>query len=371
MPEGRPLRIGVTGAAGLLGRHLRAYFHGVPGVEFSGAQRATFASEESLAAFVEGLDAVVHLAGMNRGDDAELEAVNLRLAEQLIAACEGGGHKPHVLFASSTHITRDTAYARSKRKAAASFESWARRSGGRYTTLVLPQVFGEGGRPFYNSVVATFCHQLAAGEKPKIIQDAELELLHAQRVAELALEAIRAGTQGELRPAGAPLKVSALLETLEEMDEQYRGQVVPDLREPLRLDLFNTLRAFLYPDFYPVGLTLHTDPRGGLFEAVKSHNGGQSFLSTTKPGVTRGNHYHRRKVERFLVIKGQASIRIRPLFSKETREFLVDGDRPQFVDMPTLHPHSITNTGAGELLTLFWSHEIFSKESPDTFAEPV
>ena len=124
-------------------------------------------------------------------------------------------------------------------------------------------------------------------------------------------------------------------------------------------------------DYYPVKLNLRTDARGGLFEAVKTHQGGQTFLSTTHPGITRGRHYHHHKVERFLVVSGQAEIRIRRLFEADVKVFKVSGVEPCFIDMPTFHTHEITNVGDTDLLTLFWSHEIFDPSHPDTYSEPV
>ena len=129
------------------------------------------------------------------------------------------------------------------------------------------------------------------------------------------------------------------------MRDLYAQHIIPDLREDIRRDLFNTYRSYLYPGHYPVALTLHTDPRGSLFEAVKSPNGGQSFMSTTHPGITRGNHYHTRKVERFLVTGGEAEIKLRHLFGNEVQTFRVSGEQPSYVDIPTLHTHNITNVG--------------------------
>lgn len=370
MPE-RKLRVGITGIEGLIGWHLRACLHGQKDVEVSGAGRAEFRAEPALARFAAGADVVVHLAGMNRGDDRELETVNKGLADALIQACESQGSRPHVILASSAHITRDTAYARSKRYVAERLQAWAQRSGARFTCLVLPHVFGEFGKPFYNSAVSTFCHQLTAGEEPKIIVDAQLELLHAQRVAEAVLRISREGAAGELPLSGTKLGVSQLLARLKGMAELYRSHIIPDLREDIDLDLFNTLRSYMYPSRYPVSLAVHSDARGGLFEAVKARNGGQSFISSTKPGVTRGNHYHRRKVERFLVLGGRAVLRIRKLFSTDTVAFEIEGGRPQYVDIPTLHTHNITNVGDSDLTTLFWAHEIFDPRAPDTVAETV
>lgn len=365
------LTIGITGIRGLIGWHLHAFLHGYDDVAVVGCDRGTFASNKQMDAFVSGVDAIVHLAGMNRGDEREIEETNLHLTQSLIDACIRTASRPHILFASSTHIDGDTVYGRSKRQCGELLHAWADTNGAPFTEMVLPHVFGECGRPFYNSVVSTFCHQLAHGEQPEIIHDGQLELLHAQKLAQHIDSFIRQGKSGTLRLRGRAIPVSELLRKLEGMAAQYREHLIPDLSEQLDLDLFNTYRSYLFPDIYPVALQLHQDERGALFESVKSLNGGQCFISTTKPGVTRGNHYHRHKFERFMVIRGEALIRIRKLFSDEIKTFNVRGDVPQYVDIPTLHTHNITNTGRGELLTLFWSHEIFSPASSETYTEQV
>jgi len=365
------MKVGITGIHGMIGFHLRGFLHGQKGVEVFGAGRSTFASQAALDEFLSGLDAVVHLAGMNRGDDAEIEKTNIELASALVAACQRSRRRPHILFASSTHVMRDTAYARSKREATRIFSEWAAREQAVFTNLILPHVFGEGGKPFYNSVVSTFCHQLANGDVPVIVNDGDLELAHSQQVAEKISALMREPVAGDVRVTGVPMRVSELLIRLRGFDQLYRGLVMPDVREQIDLYLFNTFRSYLFPGHYPVSLQLHQDARGDLFEAVKSLNGGQCFISTTKPGITRGNHYHTRKIERFLVLGGKGLIRIRKLFSDEVAEFEVTGDRPQYVDMPTLHTHNITNIGESDMTTLFWSHEIFDPVNPDTFPEPV
>jgi UDP-2-acetamido-2,6-beta-L-arabino-hexul-4-ose reductase len=234
-------------------------------------------------------------------------------------------------------------------------------------------VFGEGGKPRHNSVVSTFCDALARAEAPKVIQDGPLELLHAQSAGEAILRAIAAEDRsvGEVRVPGRPMRVSELLERLSSIAVDYRGLLVPDLSDPLHRDLFNTYRSYLYPSFYPAALERREDARGSLFEAVKTRHGGQAFFSTTRPGITRGNHFHLRKLERFCVVRGDASIRIRRLFSSEVMDFRVSGEEPRVIDIPTLHTHSLTNTGDGDLMTLFWANEIFDPEAPDTFAEAV
>ena len=140
----------------------------------------------------------------------------------------------------------------------------------------------------------------------------------------------------------------------------------------LRVDLFNTYRAALFPAHYPIALTAHSDDRGRLVETVRAHGGqGQTFVSTTRPGITRGEHFHLGKVERFVVLSGQARISLRRVFHEDVVSFDVSGDAPAVVDMPTMWVHNITNTGDTEVTTLFWTHSLFDADNPDTYWEPV
>jgi UDP-2-acetamido-2,6-beta-L-arabino-hexul-4-ose reductase len=365
------MRIGITGSAGLIGWHMRCHLKQFAEHEVVIADRATFADAGRLEDFAGACDAIAHFAGVNRASDEEIAATNPRLARDLVDACDRAGVTPHIAFSSSTQIERDNVYSRAKRATSDVFAAWAARTGAAFTNVVLPHVFGECGKPFYNSVVSTFAYQLANGETPQIHADGDLELLHAQAVAALFLEALTAGQTGELRPAGVAMKVSELLERLRSVDASYRAHVVPDLRERIQHDLFNVYRTYLFPAHYPCSVPLHADARGHLFESIKNLNGGQTFISTTKPGITRGNHFHFHKVERFFVLQGEATIRLRRLFDDHVHEFTVSGSEPQYIDMPPLHTHNITNTGDSELLTLFWAHEIFDPQRPDTLAEPV
>lgn len=365
------MKLGITGAEGLIAWHLRAYLHMRGGCEVRLANRAVFSDVNRLHAFLDGLDAVVHLAGANRGDESVVESTNVELAVRLIEALEHVLTRPRLVFANSTHHDRDTGYGRGKRTAAALLAGWADRSGVPFQNLIFPHVFGEFQRPFYNSVVATFCNQLARHEQPRIDVDNRIELLHAQDAAERIVRAIEDPEGRDIRVDGAPIMVSELLDRLARMAIRYAGQVVPDLTQPLHMRLFNVLRSYLFPTHYPVTLMVRTDNRGALFETVKSDSGGQTFLSTTRPGVTRGNHFHSRKVERFLVVSGDAEIRLRRLFTDTIEVFRVSGTAPCYVDMPTFHTHSITNSGEHDLTTLFWSNEIFDPADSDTYAEPV
>jgi len=369
---GQDQRIAITGADGFLGWHLRCSMKIAGAPEPRQAVEADFQSVESLHQAIGPVDAVLHLAGMNRGPDEEVYETNLRLADTLTAALDHAGSAPTILFANSTHSYNDSAFGRSKREASTRLAKWAASRGSRYVDVILPHLFGEGGRPFYNSGFATFCHQLATGGEPQILQDGQVELFHAQRAA-LAFQALLAGggASGSVRPEGSPMRISEALERLRAIHATYQVGIIPPLADPLALEFFNTYRSYLYPAQVPVSLLLRTDPRGSLFEAVKTQHGGQAFLSTTHPGITRGRHFHRQKVERFLVISGQAEIRVRRLFDDKVRVFPVSGETPCFIDIPTLQTHEKTKVGSQALLTQFWSHDNFKPSKPDTNTEPV
>lgn len=166
--------------------------------------------------------------------------------------------------------------------------------------------------------------------------------------------------------------VTGLLDLLVGFRDRYATGDIPPLVDPLHLALFNTYRSFTFPQQAPIHPALHADERGELFECVRAWGGqAQVFCSTTRPGFTRGEHFHLRKVERFLVISGSAQIALRKLFTDEVICFDVTGERPAILDMPTMWAHSIINVGTGDLITMFWANEILDQDNPDTFREPV
>lgn len=365
------MRIGISGATGMIGWHMRCYLKQFRECSTVVASRRTFENERALRNFVANSDVIVHLAGQNRGSDREIAETNPRLARNLTSACSAAGVAPHICYASSTHVNFESPYGISKRISGEILHEWAAKNGVRFCNVILPHVFGEGTRPFYNSVVATFAYQLAVGEEPKVIQDAELELVHAQDVCREFLSLLRTEHSGDVCMSGSKITVRDVLERLRGLSAQYMDHVIPDLRDPIDLKLFNLFRSYLFPLAYPRTLISKSDIRGSLVETVKALNGGQAFFSTTKPGNARGNHFHYQKVERFCVIRGEARIRVRRLFDGTIHTFNVNGEDPVYIDMPTLHTHDIVNTGSSDLLTLFWANEIFDPDYPDTIPEPV
>jgi UDP-2-acetamido-2,6-beta-L-arabino-hexul-4-ose reductase len=371
------MKIVITGARGLLGWHAAVRLHAVnAGAEFAGEpapydivtlDRAEFNDPATLEESITDADAVLHFAGVNRAPDEVLENANPDIATQLAQACQRVNTTPHIVYANSTHASSDTVYGRSKQKAGEILAA----STGRYSDLILPHIFGEGARPFYNNVAGTLIEQILAGEDVTVNPGGQVHLVHAGAATQIAIDAVLNGTCGVLRPEGRQVSVPDLYAKLSAFHESYRiKNIFPELRDPFDLALFNSYRAASYPQGWPIPLKLNSDDRGTLFEAVKC-DGGQVFLSTTNPGVTRGDHFHLHKVERFLVLQGEACIRIRKVLYKDAWAFNVSGDAPAVVDMPTLHTHSIENIGKDPLITLFWTHDLFDPLNPDTYRDSV
>jgi UDP-2-acetamido-2,6-beta-L-arabino-hexul-4-ose reductase len=325
----------------------------------------------------------MHLAAMNRHNEPQvIYKTNIVLVKQLISACELTKSTPHILFSSSTQEERDNLYGKSKKEGRELLENWAMQNAGRFTGFIIPNVFGPFGHPYYNSVVATFCHQLTHGEDPEIKIDGELKLIYVEELVKEISEHILA-MSNEISENGlvdyvpvshtAEIKVSALLEKLSLFKVNYfESGMIPSLDNAFDRNLWNTFLCYIdHENFFPFKLKLNTDNRGSFVETVKLNSGGQVSFSTTVPGITRGNHFHTRKAERFAVIKGKARIELRRIGTDKVLSFELDGRNPSFVDMPVWFTHNITNTGEEELYTIFWINEHYNPEDGDTFFEKV
>ena len=363
------VKVALTGANGFLGWHTRAALHEADASIHTIAVGDAF-DLDAAARAVSGSSRLVHIAGANRGTDEEVRDGNVRFAAQLAEAIRQAAVPPTVVvFANSTQSCNRSVYGESKAEAARTLAAAATAVGAEFENVLLPNLFGEHGRPFYNAVTATFSHLLAGGETPTVQDDKELTLLHAQDAADVLIGNVQST---DLRGLEVRETVVGLLGRLSDMAALYRRGEIPDVAAKFDRDLFNTFRSYTFPAQAPVRLTRHADARGSFFEIVQSHGGsGQSSFSTTQPGISRGDHFHRRKIERFTVLAGAATISLRKLFTDDVVEFEVTGDKPVAVDMPTMWSHKITNTGTDVLYTSFWSNDIFDPKAPDTISEAV
>jgi len=378
------LKVGITGQSGFIGTHLANTLSLYPErFKLVPFEDNFFKDEESLKDFVRNCDAIVHLAAMNRHNDPEvIYETNLDLVNKLINACENSRSTPHILFSSSIQEERDNLYGRSKKEGRQLFEKWAARNDGRFTGLVIPNVFGPFGNPYYNSVVATFSYQLTHNEKLHIDVDGEMKLIYVGELVKEIILYIEAGQYGTrsgtvsdtvVLPHTSSIMVSELMEKLTEIKNNYYDSgIIPDLSEPFEKNLFNTFLCYAdHKELFPFMLKQNIDSRGSFVEILKSTSRGQFSFSTTMPGITRGNHFHTRKAERFAVVKGRARIEFRRIGTDKVFSFELNGENPSFVDMPVWYTHNITNTGDEELYTFFWINEFYDANDSDTFYEEV
>ena len=376
------LKVGITGQAGFVGTHLfntlSLYKDRFEPVEFKDEY---FDSAAVLEDYVSKCDVIVHLAAMNRHNDPEvLYNTNIELTKKLINAIKKSNSVKHVLFSSSIQEERDNHYGRSKKIGREMLEAWAEKNNTSFTGLIIPNVFGPFGHPYYNSVVATFSHQLTHGEAPKIDIDGEMKLIYVgELVSEIIkrIENVSTLESSEISSVKIPytkqINVSGILEKLENFKKLYFDNgIFPTLDDKFDLNLFNTFVCYIdHENYFPFKLKKHSDDRGSFVETVKLNSGGQVSFSTTAKGITRGNHYHTRKAERFAVIRGRAKIEIRRVGTRDKISFLLNGNEPSYVDMPVWYTHNITNIGDEELITIFWINEEYDPEDHDTFYEVV
>ncbi len=373
------LRIGITGQSGFIGTHLFNHLSMMKdNYRIIPFKDSFFESIASLKDFVSACDCIIHLAGLNRHNDPEIiYAKNLELVDKLIASLEETNSSAHVIFSSSSQEDRDNAYGRSKREGRSKLAQWAKKRNTGFTGLIIPNVFGPFGKPFYNSVISTFCHQLVNNNIPRIEIDGELKLIYISELVFLIENKIK-NNLGEFEesfyiPPTYSLSVSGILKKLNYFKSVYfEHGIIPSLASSFDVNLFNTFRSYIDIDsYYPFMYKTNSDERGNFVELIKLYTGGQVSFSTIKPGFTRGNHFHTRKVERFAVIKGEAEIKMRKLGTDKILSFKLSGSVPSFVDMPVWYTHNIKNIGGNELVTVFWVNEIFNPEDTDTFYQEV
>lgn len=369
--------IGITGQGGFTGSYLfnllslqKDEFKVIP------FKKSYFEDQELLQSWVKQCDVIVHLAALNRHHNPQaIYDTNIGLVQKLIQAMESAQTSPHVIFTSSTQEERENVYGQSKKEGRMLFADWATKKKATFTGLIVPNVFGPFGKPYYNSVVATFCHQLCHQEKPQIDTDGLLKLIYVDELGKFIIDTIRNHThQPECQvPHTGEYHVSQILQQLENFKTQYFDNgVFPELPNTFSVNLFNTFRSYMdIQEYFPRLLQQNTDNRGTFVELIKLHQGGQVSFSTTHAGITRGNHFHTRKIERFAVIRGKARIQLRKFNSQEVLNFDLDGSQPGYVDMPVWYTHNITNTGSEDLYTIFWINEFYDPTDADTYFETV
>lgn len=372
------IKVGITGQNGFIGKHLIKHLLLQKNLfEIVIFENNFFENIDSLNQFVAKCDVIIHLAAMNRHTDSQvIFDTNILLVKKLVESLKKTQSKAHVIISSSTQEEQDNLYGKSKKEGRNLLINWANKSGGKVSGLIIPNVFGPFCKPNYNSVIATFCYKLTHKETPNIINDSSVSLIYVDDLVKKIISIINnpsLGLNSTYIDATKTIKVSEILEKLNNFKTLYfDNSQIPTLNEKFEIDLFNTFRSYLdLNTFFPKKFKLNTDERGTFVEIIRLGIGGQVSYSTTASGVTRGNHYHTRKMERFSVIKGKALIQLRKINSDIVHNYEINGNEPAFVDMPIWYTHNIKNIGEEELLTVFWINEWYDPNDADTYFETV
>ena len=360
----------VTGSKGFVGKNLCALLRCREDVELY--EYDIDNKQEELDVALQQVEFVIHLAGVNRPEDPkEFETGNAGSLKEICSKLQEVGRAPKIILSSSIQAELDNPYGVSKRFAEEELQRFSDDTGAECVVYRFKNLFGKWCRPNYNSVTATFCHNIA-NDLPIQISDPsnEIELTHIDEVVEAFAAELEPGSPGFRFAPPLPSKrisLGELAEKIKSFREMRTSLNLPDFRDAFERALYGTYLSYLNDKEFEYGLDIKADQRGSLAEFLKSPSMGQIFVSRTKPGITRGNHYHHTKTEKFLVLQGTAIIRFRHIDSDQVLEYRVRGEDYRVVDIPPGYTHSIENVGQDELVTLFWASEIFDPEKSDTY----
>ncbi len=364
----------VTGAKGFIGRNL------VAALKQTGDYRLLLFdidnTDRELEDYLAQADFIFHLAGVNRTEnEKDFWTGNTELTRRICEILLDQGGCVPLLFSSSTRAGGDSGYAKSKAAAEYEIRQYSLSSGARVLIYRLPNVFGKWARPNYNSVVATFCYNIARDLPISISdQDHRVAFAYIDDVIQDFCGQIQRNERSywfHLTNKGRLVSLGRLARLIFSFRKIRKTLVLPEFNDPFVRKLYGTYLFYLPTDDLAYYLDQHCDKRGCLAEFIKSPAFGQIFVSTTEPGVTRGGHYHNTKAEKFLVLSGVAMVRLRQIDGDDVIEFLVAGSAFKVADIPPGYTHSIENVGTGVLVTLFWASEVFDPERPDTYYASV
>lgn len=371
-------RILVTGARGFIGQNLAVRLGEIEGVRLSRFERGDDPGD--LPALIGAADAVVHLAAENRPEDPRaFEEVNagltLAICNTIRREVAARGRDVPLILASSIQAERDNPYGRSKLAAEQAVRALVETTGGRAVIFRLPGVFGKWCRPNYNSVVATFCHNVARGLPIRIDNpDTVLRLVYIDDVVEAIIASLKSDEKGLHFVDTAPeyrISLAELATMITGFESDREALRAARVGSGLTRALYATYLSYLPKDRFAYDILKHGDERGVFVEMLKTRDSGQFSFFTAHPGVTRGGHYHHTKSEKFLVIKGKALFRFRHLLSDESFEIMTTGDKPRVVETIPGWAHNITNIGNDDLLVILWANEVFDRDRPDTIVSRV
>lgn len=375
------MKVLITGSDGFIGKNLSLRLRELKDVAVLTFSRKQ--NEQALSALLQEVDFVFHLAGINRPQNPEefvvgnIELTRL-LASNISEIAEKTGKRIPVLFSSSIHAVADTDYGRSKCEAENELLTLSKNNGVPVFICRLPGVFGKWAKPNYNSVVATFCHNLA-NDIPISINDPNhiVKLVYIDDVINTFISAmqdkdIELAESGflDIQPEYHPT-LGELAATLKSFIHGRETLITERVGHGFIGSLYSTYVSYLPKDKFSYSIPEHKDPRGRFVEVIKTPDSGQVSYFTAFPGVTRGGHYHHSKTEKFLVIKGTARFRFRHLITDECYELTTNDQQAQIVETIPGWSHDVTNIGTDEMIAIVWANENFDPKKPDTISSTL
>jgi len=365
------MKILVTGAQGFIGKNLIAELKNRKYSDIFEFDKETDFS--LLDEFCAQADFVFHLAGVNRPENpSEFMEGNFGFTSELLSLLKKHGNKCPIMISSSTQAELDNAYGLSKRAGEELIFAYGKETGTKVLVYRFPNVFGKWSRPNYNSAIATFCHKITRDE-PISVNDPNvtLRLVYIDDVVEELIRALSGNEHifGEFCeiPTVHSVTLGRIVELLYSFRQNRENKEIPDLSDAFTKKLYSTYLSFLPSDKFSYLLKMNIDHRGSFTEFIKTPDRGQVSINISKPGITKGNHWHHTKNEKFLVVSGKGIIRFRHIDSNDVIEYKVSGETLEVLDIPPGYTHNIENLGDTDMITVMWANEAFDPNHPDTY----
>lgn len=369
------MKILVTGSKGFIAKNLLSELKSRGFSDIFEFSRET--DVKLLHEYCKEADFVYHLAGVNRPkDNAEFWEGNLEWTSILLNTLKMYNNTCPIIISSSTQVQLDNLYGMSKKACEELLFEYSNETGAKVLIYRFPNVFGKWCKPNYNSVIATFCHNISRG-LPITVNDEfiQLNLVYIDDVVEELINALYRRENQAAKFCEVPVvhtislgELKDLLYSFKKSREEYS---IPQMSDAFTKKLYSTYVSYLPKDQFSYNLKMNIDQRGSFTEFIKTADRGQVSVNISKPGITKGNHWHHTKNEKFLVVNGNGVIRFRHIYSNEIIEYYVSGEKLEVVDIPVGYTHNIENLGDTNMVTIMWVNEIFDPEKPDTFCLEV
>lgn len=365
------MKILVTGSNGFIGKNLIAELKNRKYLDILEFDIDTPTS--LLDRYCKACDFVFHLAGVNRPlHPEEFMQGNWGFTSQLLDCLQKHDNKAPIMMSSSIQAELENPYGISKKAGEDLIFSFAKTMGSKALIYRFPNVFGKWCKPNYNSVVATFCFNIAHGLP--IVVNERSTVLNLVYIDDVVAELLRA-LEGNPTMAGefcaVPVTCRTTLGELADLLHSFKDSrtelSIPDMSDAFTRKLYAAYLSYLPEKQFSYPLKMNVDPRGSFTEFFKTPDRGQVSVNISKPGITKGNHWHHTKNEKFLVVYGQGVIRFRKIGSDEILEYFVSGDPLEVVDIPVGYTHNIENLGETDMVTLMWVNEVYDPKRPDTY----